>query len=106
MIGEVVELGGNRKEFGPRFHSHFPRHFTLIIFRPVDSQGEGANGLRMVAGGEVKNGAVIHSPAEVAPDRDIRASSNTDGFLQRMTELPRVFGIGPRWRGSDRLRIC
>ena len=73
MIGEVVELGGNRKEFGPRFHSHFPRHFTLIIFRPVEGQGEGANGLRMVAGGEAKNGAGIHSPAEVAPDRDIRA---------------------------------
>src|SRR5205809_6453101 len=59
MIGEVVELGGNRKEFGPRFHSHFPRHFTLIIFRPVESQGEGANGLPMVAGGEAKNGAGI-----------------------------------------------
>src|SRR5437879_11718530 len=59
----------------------------------------------MVAGGEAKNGAGIYSPAEIAPHRDIRAEANPDGFLKGMTELLRIFGIRPRRRGIDRLRI-
>src|SRR3984885_7255194 len=101
IIREVVLLDGDGEELSLCLRRHFAGNFALVVFGPVEGESKCADWFRMMTRGEPQHRAGINATAKVTTDWNIRAETQANRFVQCVTKLFGVLGIG-----ALRSRVC
>ena len=99
MIGQIVLPDGDGEEFGSRLRGHLARFFFLVVVGVVEGQGEGTNRFGMMSRRQAEDRTGVEPATEVTTHRNVGAQTDANRFLQRLTKLGGVVGIGTRRRG-------
>ena len=105
IIGEIVLLDGDGKELSLCLRRHFAGNFALVVFGPVEGESKCADWFRMMTRREPQHRTGIDATAEITTDWNIRAETQANRFVQCVTKLFGVLGIGALGSRLSRLWV-
>src|SRR6185295_8676178 len=83
-VGQILLVDRNGVEFCAGEGGHLPRDGALIVIDIIESQGEGANLLWMMARCKSKNRTRVEAAAEIDTNRDIGPQTNAYCLFQHV----------------------
>src|SRR6202050_5008234 len=94
IIREIVLLDGEGEKLSLCLRRHFASNFAFVVFGPVEGESKCADWFRMMARGEPQHRTGIDATAEITTDWNIRAEAQANRFVQCVTKLFGVLGVG------------